>query len=367
MTPSLLYFVFFALLIIGAVEISLRDQAISRYLGFFALALLLFFSSMRSPGFGSDDLAYLDILERVSQAYSCTQWLCGYSYAEFNVEIGFFALLVVIAVLGGSAVLLFGVVSAVSLGFSVKAIKSFFPYVLPPLLVYFAHHFLAKELNALRLAVAGALVFFAGACCVGGRYRKAFFFVLVASFFHVSALIALVPVVLCDWSRRRSRELLLFCGVLVVAKVLFSSSEVYKLLSLVSFVENKVNLYMNADQYNYEIPLFDPVNVKNIVLLSFSLVVHKKIAESFDGFHVALVFFGFAVLIRFLFSDFAIFAGRGFGVVSVFECVLASMLAFHYFGRNFGYLALSLYAFLMLTLNLFVSNLWLGDVGYFGV
>lgn len=364
MDAIVLYFVFFIVMALGFIEqrALLIDRRVIRY---FAIIIFVFVSAIRAPGFGSDDVAYMDIFQRASSSnWLNKEWL-GYSYIDYQVEFSFFIFLLSLSLVGVYSFLLFGATSAFSFCFIQKAAMKFFPLLSPVLLIYFSHHFLGKELNALRLAIAAAIVFYSASCCVEQKYVKASMFTIFAATFQITSLLGLFPILMCALIRRIQVAVILGVGI-VALSYFYPISPVLSQISLFDFASEKLELYSAAESYMYAISLFDPVNVKNIVLVIICLATYRRISLKYSGFHVATYFFLFATVFRIALSDFAIVAGRGFAIVSVFECVLLPAIAFNYFGRSYGYLVVLIYAFLVLTANIFINDGWRGEIGFFG-
>lgn len=339
---------------------SLRSFAF--WVSWFALVAL---AAFRTVGVGSDDEAYVDIFSRIPSIIDCTGWLCGYDYHEINVEFGFFGLLSVLHLIGDSNFVLFFFVAASSVYFNLKSIRFFSRSFCGGVLIYFCHFYLAKELNAIRVGLATAIAF------VAVKYlyqkRRVLFLVLVilAGTIHVSSLLVFLPAVLALLAPQRRILVLLSVGVLVAASSFDLSKSVTPLIG-VDFLSEKMALYSGAQEYNYKIPLFDLVNVRNLIVVALGLLYWERLKGFDERFQFLFYFFLSATLFRILFGDFAILAGRGYAAMSMFEYAIIPLMLIFFFGRKPGFFLTFALSALTLCLNLYVSTGWSGGAHYFG-
>ncbi|MBY0378229.1 MAG: EpsG family protein [Gammaproteobacteria bacterium] len=364
MLPLYLGFVFISLL--GFLELFSSGRGYKILYSALIIVTLVSVASLRSVGVGSDDLAYVSIFNSVPNFIDCENFLCGYSHSAYGVEIGFFWFLSILSVFSYSQYWLFFSVAFLSVYFNLKGIRYFSPYVGASSLVYFSHFFLAKEMNAIRVGLASAVLFFSVIFLTQRRYFLMSLLFVLAVIFHVTSLIFLIPLVV--YLIAPGRLIYLLAGLSIVFFVLF-----FDLSWLVSylasfgpgFVGEKISLYLNSDEYNYVLPVFDVVNIRNLLIISFSLLFWNKISLRYEWFSTAFCFFYSAAMFRILFGHFAIFAGRGYSVISMFEYILIPCLACFAFGRRKGYFLILVYTLLTLWINLTFNNGWSGGAEYF--
>ena len=359
-----LYIVFSFVFLLGYVELRMptRDRHLVATIAIFILVIFL---SVREPGFGGDDLGYLQIFRMVSIGFTETEKWFGYDYKSYNIEFGYFLLLALLSQIGVFSCIIFGANGLLSLGGFYRASTRFFPYFVPALLVYMSNHFLTKDLNALRLALASSLVAYGASFLVKRRLLHSLSLVVAASFFQVSALLGLVPAILYFLNFRKN-VLLIGASGLIVINLIYPFSNVLHFVPMFDFMQYKFELYDNAEMFNFSLALWDPVNIKNIALVALGYSTLSRLSQFNSEFRVALLFFFCGSLFRILFSDFAIIGGRGWAVLSVFECWVIAILVTHYFGRNRGYFLISGYAFCTMNFYLYSNTQWRGDVGFFG-
>lgn len=359
-----LYYLFFLILIFGAIEIN-TTPAQRFIIAFFFILSTCIFLSIRQPGFGSDDLSYLQALKDVEKQFSFDKEWLGYSYQAINIEYGYYIFLATLSFFGSSSFILFGCNGLISLVFFWRASKYFYPYFAPVLLIYCSHHLLNKDFNALRLAIASSIIAFAASLLISKKFIKSIFWICVASIVQVSALLSLLPLVLVQQRIKISRLFLLSLALILINS-LYPFSKLLTAIPMLEFISYKLELYSGAEMYNYTIGFFDPVNIKNIfvVILGY-LTLHRLEGNEKSALEVALIFFICGSLVRIIFSDFAILAGRGFSVLSVFECWIISVALIKLLGKQLGYLAIAGYSFLIMNLNFYINTQWRGESDFF--
>lgn len=360
---AIFYLVIAFIFVVGCVESS-SQPSIRKSLYFWPILIVLVtLVAFRSAGVGSDDLAYIKIFSKVPSLLECEGVLCGYNYSKVNIEYGFYFLLSLIGMLGSDSIILFGITGLLSIYLNLKSIRYFSPYFSAGILIYFSHFFLAKELNAIRMGLATALVFYAATFFTRKMFVFFWLIMLFAVSIHVTSALALIPFLLYTISP--GRQILAALSVILVAfSVVFDLSQLIVLLKYFSFLEQKIELYLNSQVYNYSIPLLNVVNVRNLIIVLLCFLFWAPLCSANKYFKIAFYFFFCATFFRILFGDFAILAGRGYAAISMFEYVLIPMLAVYFVGRWPGYLIVFIYALLTLSLNLSINTGWSGGVGY---
>ncbi|ROM58245.1 hypothetical protein BK648_05705 [Pseudomonas poae] len=359
-----LYLVFGFLVIIAAFDVLSDRRLPSAVVSVLMGGPLILLATLRAAGVGSDDLAYLQMANEIPSLLNCQNIYCDYSYSTFNVEFGFFMFLSLLAVIGKNSFVLFGFSSLFAVVLNIRSIRYFSPYFALGVLVYFAHFYLAKELNAIRLGIASGLLFLAAMYLHKQRYMKLAFYFVAATLVHVSSVFFIIPLAL--YKMKPKRVLYLFVSVvLVLMAMLVDFKAVLRHAALFGFVGEKIELYLNADMYSYALPLFDMVNIKNLLIILFSLVCWRKLEARYPTFNLVFCMFYCAAFLRIVLGDFAILAGRGYASISMFEYVLIPMIAVHLLGRKLGFLAVCLYALGTLYLNLSTNSGWTGGAEVF--
>ncbi|RON50705.1 hypothetical protein BK667_17880 [Pseudomonas frederiksbergensis] len=326
---------------------------------FFSAMVLVLLAASRSLGVGSDDGAYAEIFSNVPPFFDCDQFLCGYRYADYNIELGFFILLSMLRSFSSEYYVLFGVVALIAVTMNVRAIKYFSSSAGAAIIVYFSHFYLNKELNAIRLGLASALLFWGATYIPRKKTWTVLFWVICASFVHVSSVLFLLPFVV--YRLRPGRALYAVVAILLLAfTATFDIQTFFSYLTNFGFVGEKLSLYINADIYNYPLPLLSAVNLKNLLFVGLALIFWKRISARYEYFELAFCFFFCAAFVRIALGDFAIVAGRSYAAISMFEYVLVPYIVFAICGRWLGFLLIVVYSGLILYLNLTDNAGWTG-------
>lgn len=363
MTSTPFYIVFTLITFVGIFELFFLSRTYKNASFILILVILSAFATMRSVGVGSDDAAYVDIFSKIPSPFECNGIFCDYNYSDLNVEYGFFLLLSLFSIFGKSHFLLFGGVALSAIYLKLKSIKFYTPFFGASALIYFCYFYLAMELNAIRFGLASGVIFYAIICFSEKKYWHFWLLYIIAISLHVSSVLMIIPIILMMFSPSRFHLLLLSLVVILISTFL-DKSKMLSMFNLMDFLSEKGNLYSNADQYNYVIPLYDPVNLKNMFVSALSLIYYKGLCKRYKYFEITSIFFISASLVRILLGDFAILAGRSYAAIAMFDCIIVPMLAVYFVGRLWGFILVLIYAFLLLSLNIFVNDGWGGGVAY---
>lgn len=363
MSELFFYFVFFLILSFAVIDYLTKSRGRVGVQFYGVFVILVSVAIARSVGFGSDDQAYVDIYEKIA-GEGFLESLARYEYSNYNVEFGFFLLLGFLSLIGASHFLFFGGVSLLAVYFNLRAIRSFSPYFIVSVLVYFSHFYIAKELNAVRVGLSSALLFYAALAIYRNQWFRSLFVWLVALLIHVSAVFFVLPVIL--YAMKPSRNHLIFLALLIVSfSFMFSAKELAFYFTNFGFVGEKLSLYLNSDEFSYGIPLVDVVNFKNTSILVLAFFRWGRLVFNYSGFYLSFIFFYSATLFRIVFGDFAVLAGRGYSVISMFEFVLIPIVFVGLLGRGLGLALAAIYALVMLWMNFNINTAWSGGVEFF--
>jgi len=345
---------YFFIVALSGVSILFRHR-LNNLLFILALIILVIFATVRGVGVGSDDVAYMNMLESIGKSTG-NVFDIGYQYGDYNIEILFFYFLVVLSSLGTSSYLLLGSVSLISLVLNLYVFKRWSPIFIGTVAVFFTHLFLAEQMNALRLALASSILLLSMLFLYEKRYVLVGVLVAIASSIHVSALVFFLPLGLVMLKINRSIALVLLVLVIAIgASGVLDVNSIIRLVESDGFIYNKLLLYSKADGYNFSIPLLNLVNIKNFLLLFISLFYWNSLKEKYVGFYITFVFFLSAAALRVAFGGFAIVGGRLYAALSVVECVLVAMVVCCLFGKSKGLVIMLLYAAILLSYNLYLS------------
>lgn len=350
---------YFLLSASGFAELLIRQVWVKQLSLLFSSVLLITLAGLRAVGVGSDDEAYALMFRNIPALIDCSDITCNYNYAQFNIEAGFFALLSFLHSFSDSHYLLFLVIALCAVFLNIRAIIFFIPSAGAGVLIYFCHFYLNKELNAIRLGLASAILFWAATYIPARQYWAVCFLVVLASFVHVSSLLFLLPFIV--YCYRPGRWVYAIFGVVTLLFAgLVNIHSLFSYLVGFGFVGEKIGAYLSADVYNYSLPLVSAVNLKNFLFVGLGLVFWKRLSKKFIHFELVYCFFYCAAVIRVLLGGFAIVAGRGYAAIAMFEYALIPFVIFSLCGKWLGYFLVVLYAGLTFYLNLTDNSGWSG-------
>lgn len=209
-----LYIGFF-LSYLSFVEIFFRKVQNSKF-SFIVVLIILFFLSFLRFEVGADWLAYL-------------AFYTGSGPVE-NTEIGYRSLNNFFAKLDFPYFVFLAVVSAITLGFIYNAVKDM-KYKMIILYVYFSELFLYYNFSGMRQGLAIAITLFATKFIISREFTKFFLLVLLASTFHVSALIFVIAYFIYDY--KMTKKGVFFLSSIVIFAFLFINNIVELILQLV--------------------------------------------------------------------------------------------------------------------------------------
>ncbi|MGL6624279.1 EpsG family protein [Aeromonas jandaei] len=353
---------FFSLLSMAFWSLIYGEDSANNISFLYSVFVLCAIATFRNVGFGSDDEAYVEIFKKIAESGNGLASIFEYRYSDYNVEFLFFLLLKIILLLGSDSIFLFFVVSFLAVAFNLKAIKELSPFFLVSVLVYFSHFYLAKELNAIRVGLASALVFFSAKELYYKKYFKSFLFWLVSLGVHITALLSIIPIVL--YFIHPSKRTLIFITVLLLfVSPWLNIKDIMWTLSGWGEYGEKLKLYLNADMYSYQIPLWDVVNIKNLFFVVVCLFYWDALNAKFPTFYFSFMYFFSAFAFRVFFGSFAILSGRGYSVISMFEYIIIPFAFSVLFGKG-GVVVVVMYALLTLLMDFNFNTSWSGGIPF---
>jgi hypothetical protein len=340
------------------------EERVAKAVFVLLLFILIFIAGFRTIGVGNDDLAYAQIYEKIPQLAYCRDWICGYSYGEYAVEPGFYAILLFLKVFSSNPHFLFVMIAAVSITLNLYSIRKFSPYVAAAVLVYFTHFFLGKELNAVRVGLASSILFYAMRIGLDGKKLFSFLLFLLACTIHATSIFIVIPVVVLMC--RFNRVAYVTIGVVaIIGSFFINPKTIFQFIANLGFFTQKIDIYINNETYGRSLRLIDAVNLKNIAILTACLLYWDKLTDWFRHFYVSFAFMFTATCFRVLMGPFAIVAGRGYSAISMFEYVLVPMLAVAVGGAKFGTIITIAYCAIILIMNTMYNTGWSGGATHF--
>lgn len=217
-------------------------------------------------------------------------------------------------------------------------------------IIYFSHPYLNKEMIQIRAGLASAIILLSIMMRVNGKNYLSLVYVFIASLFHSSALVALIPYSLSLIVKPEKQVKL--CLILVCLSILFyilgGFDITISILDSFGLVPYRVNNYLAWTEYNYDLGLLNPNTLKQLFLLF--LLIYFFNGDKRQA--IWICYFSVSVCWLISFSSMAIIAARVASIISVAEIIAIPMLA-HSLTRGRKSMCLIL---LFLYASVFISN-----------
>lgn len=318
--------------------------------------LLVLFAGLRKNGVGADDISYYNFfLERTPDLY---QWVFGsyvYDISEHFMEPGYVLINSVIRVFTDSYIVLFFVISSLSVGIAAYNYKRYSKYVFLTFLLFFVHTYLYRDMNQIRSAVAAAICLFLIAQIHKKEHMKIWLTLFFASVFHVASLSVAVAYILSFIKVTRKRVLIAYILSFLMGAIGISQIA----LSVVpggGFFASKLHSYTANGSYANAVSFFDVTNVKNSFVLIFILIFWERLEKKVPYFATLVLFYLLAVGIRLAFWDLGVIAARISTFFAMVEVILIPYFVTIFRQKILVTTVIILYAFITLYLNLFIKS-----------
>ncbi|PTO65218.1 EpsG family protein [Vibrio splendidus] len=296
------------------IETSKSKDSIVIYIYMLMVFLLLcFFAWFKPLGLGFDDKHYYSVLvmQYQNMNYGISNpfgWESGYIYLNyistllFDDSFGALSFLVIL----------------ISMMLNIYGFRKLAPIIGIPILWYLSHLFLYKEITQLRSAIAYAILFVSFFYIYEKKFLVAFFIVLLASCFHVSAIIGLVAF----FVRLVSLRFLFF---VLLSSIVLSIFGVWNFLaSFLSFLLPPIvyNTYvLDTTGFAKSVGLLNPTTLKYILLCLFFYYMRKRAIFS-ELYDYSLKLYMLSPIWLVVFSSFGTLAGRPASIFAIMEGVL---------------------------------------------
>jgi len=319
-----------------------------------SVILLIAFAGFREAGVGADDLAYVyKFLDVPDLSY----WITGqfqYTFAETWMEPAYIFLGSFVRIFTDEYIFLFTAVAILSVGIASYNYYRYTPFVFLALVLFFVHTYLYRDINQIRAAVAAAIGLFLVAQIHDRKHLRAMATIGLAGLFHMASL-SLAIVYLLSFIKITRKRLVygyfiaLFLGFVGISSILLS------VLPNLGHITTKLVNYANSG-YADSVSLFDITNIKNTFIFFILIFYWHYLIDRVKYFETMMLFYFLAVTWRIAFNDFGIFAARIATFFGIVEVLLVPALLYLFRQKLIATLAILVYAFLTLYLNLFIKD-----------
>lgn len=233
-----------------------------------------------------------------------------------HTELGYNIFTGVIRLFTNSPTIFFILLCFFSFVFRFNAIKHFVHKedVVLVLFAFFAHEYLRKDAIQIRNGIASAIILFSFISLYKGHRLRFCIWVIMASLFHMVALIALPLVIVINNSSLCKKSLHVMQGALIIAVVstfFFSITDVLLVFEGLGILPRQITTYLHWYRYNRPLPIYHPVVLKQVILCSLFLFIKNDILffSNRKAIFLFKIYF-ISTLYYLVFLDFEILAGR---------------------------------------------------------
>ncbi len=231
----------------------------------------------------------------------------------------------------GGGIFLFLVYAAISFTFKIKYIQRNSHYLMLSVLVFYSNIFLLHDMTQIRVAVASIIAFYSLQYIVAGKQKKFVLFILIASSFHITALIFLIALNLRA-DKITKRFLLIYIMLLITAYAMF-----YTNINILTVIE-KINIdYIQAKYIQYikrgNSDEYIPINIFSLfqlIHIAITFLLFYIIRGNLVSKEIILTakLYSFAPIALVAFSIMPVFSLRISELFSVAEIILLPYCAY---------------------------------------
>jgi hypothetical protein len=246
-----------------------------------------------------------------------------------------------------------------AIGVTIKlfAIKQLTQLYWLSLILYFSTYFLLHEFTQIRAGVASGLVLLSIRYIYERNIFKFFACIIIASFFHYSAMIVFPLYLLSNAAINRTSMTLMILAVPAgMAMNYFKFNFVY--IIPIELIRTKIEVYMQAEQLrDIKLNPFNAVYVIKYLLLYVFLYYQRKLNSISPYFPILVKFYSISLFSYLALSFNSAFAIRISELVGIVEIILVPTLFYVYRHRMIALLGVLLYSAASLALGLYETEL----------
>lgn len=310
--------------------------------------LLVLIAGLRPPGCDNDSLNYQYLYESsglqedsiiVEPSFYWIGNLIKNTFDDFQ------GLLIIYAIIG--------------VFFKMKAIQKLSPSVLfLPLLVYFCNYFILHEMTQIRVGISAGIFMFALKPLIQGKRWQYLGWVIIAIFFHYSAII-LLPIVFINNKpiRKKEKWILLFflpIGFIIAAmhiNILFSIP--------IPAIQQKIQLYQELSDKGFgtKVNIFNIQFLIRVFVFFFSLLFYDFIKQCNTYIPIFIRLMAISIFSFLFLSSLAVLAFRVSELIGVVDIFVFSSLIYAITPKYAAKTIVIILTMLIMGLNLFYSPL----------
>ncbi|MBA94299.1 MAG: hypothetical protein CMP21_00840 [Rickettsiales bacterium] len=354
----LIYWLIFVFLsILAFLNLYIKDKSIKFVFFIFIMFFLILFAGLRGETVSADYLRYVMFFEMTP---NIMEWVSGdYQYSIVNsymVEPLYLLIGAFVKVFTTNYVFNFLFISFIAVSINSIFYFKYSKYVFLTVLLYFVFTFFGKEMTQIRNGVSSALGLFLIFCFYKKLHLRSLIIIATASLIHLASICYLIPFFVNFFRERLTNKVII--GFIALGMALGYVGILKSVIVLLpdSFLKVKLYNYAFMSKYADITPIFDLVNIKNILFLSIFLIFRNKLSKKVIYFDVMLMMYALGVFFRLLFSDVDILAGRLASYFTIVEVIMIPSLILLFKQRIFIFFLIVFYAGTIFNMQLNLHN-----------
>lgn len=332
----LLFFIIACLSIIPFKIIQVRDVI------FFLLSIILIFvAGLRDSDVANDYGVYLNY----------------WSYREIKeqVELSFVLLVNILKNdLGLSSVYLFIVYAILGVGTKMYAIKKLSINVFLAALIYLSHYYILHEMTQIRIGTATGFLLIALYFKLQKKYFGFAAFFILAVFFHYSAAIGIVILLL------NNKNIKYFYYVIPLGYILYLLNSKLNISIPIPYFQDKIDVYNEMKKYGMNDS--DKINVFNFVFLTRILILYflfykaKSISKYNENIYVYIKIYTLSLFSFLFLADIPAFSFRISELFGVVEIILFPLIVYAFRNKFLGTMIVISIALAFICIDIYYNN-----------
>lgn len=287
---------------------------------------LAFFAGFRDLSWSDTGVYQLGFLDYTPKFSDLTLKDKPFGYAEK----GFFYIGVFVKTFTDNVTIYFLFISLLSFYFLYKAFDKYCLYPLLGVCAYVSRFYLTRNLMQIRAGLSYAIILVAVQYITKRDWKSYFALVLIAYFFHHSALIAVPLYFLCLVKVKKKHIIM---GIMAAFVVSYYFSDYIKQLVGDNASDLNISSYA-SEEYTREFGLANPMIYFQLFLLLMYTFTEKRMRLTTGHYETIRNAYFYSTLILIIFSCYTALSGRTSSMFATLEMVIIPSLAFSFMKRN---------------------------------
>ena len=336
MIPKLYVFVAFIAFYLFSMAADAQGKKMRNFIVLLSCLMLAFFAGTRDPILWNDSFTYIVDFHFANDIFnfSFSDPIIGY------VEGGYHFLVVIIKSFTNDSTTYLTVISLLSFYFLYKAIDKYCVYPLFGICAYISRFLLGRNFMQIRAGLSYAIILVAVQYITKRDWKRYFALVLIAYFFHHSAIIAVPLYFLCLFKIKKWHIIM---GLVIAFFIAGFYSDVVRALVADNATDLNVTTYVEKG-YQRESGLSNPMIYFQLFLLLAYTFNEKKLRLTTPHYITIRNAYFYSTLILITLSCYTALSGRTSSMFATLEMVIipSLILMFHKRNRALAYIGMGL-------------------------